>query len=205
MMKRKLIYIVAMAITSVLFLVATIVFFVNRNPAEYYIVQYGVYDNVGQLQNFREEIVEELNIDFNQAFLKNSSEIRTDNIGNIIYLNIEAYIIKDNDCYAIQIQGKDKSDYTIIQEKSESIHGELISLDMVLGAISVWKFETTAQEIKFIFGREMVNGAKKSATAEQYLFSENSILELQNDLEGLFGRIIVMQETNHQEYYFQVK
>lgn len=205
MTKRKLIYIVATAITSVLFLVATIVFFVNKNPAEYYTIQYDVYKNVNQLQNLREEIVEELSIDFNRAFLRNSSEIRTDKDGNITYLNIEAYIIRDSDCFAIQIQGNDESDYTIIQEKSEGIRGERISLDIVLGAISVWKFETDEQEIKFIFGRELLNGVKKNTTTEQYLFSENSILNLQTDLEGLFGRIIVIQEMEHQEYYFKVK
>ncbi len=205
MMRRKQLYIITSVITFILFLAATMVFFVVKNSATYYSVPYQAYNNVKQLQSFKDQVEEELKIDFNQLFLKNSSEIRTDNNGNITYLNIESYIMKDNDYYGIQIQYNEKSSYVFIQEKIKVIQGERIPLEMVLGAIAVWKFETDEQEIKFIFDRELVNGVKKSTAVKQYLFSKNSIVSLQSDLEGLFGRIIAIKEICHEEYYFQVK
>ena len=205
MMRRKQLYIITSVITSILFLAATIVFLVVKNSATYYSVPYQAYNNVKQLQSFKDQVEEELKIDFDQLFLYFCSEICTDNNGNITYLNIESYIMKDNDCYGIQIQYNEKSSYTIIQEKIKDIQEERISLKMALGAIAVWKFETDEQEIKFIFDRELVNGVKKSTVVKQYLFSKNSIVSLQSDLEGLFGRITAIKEICYEEYYFQVK
>ena len=205
MMKRKLIYPLSILLTIILFLIGTIVFITNHKNTKYHTISYNVYTNVKQFADFKEQIELDFNINFDQVFLKNNGVIQTDETGDIIYIDVDTYIQIDDVTYSAQIQGKYGSDYTIIYHKIRHNLNSKIALDTILNAISIWNFAPTNQAVKFIFNRELINGIRKYDEITQHLFFENSILNVSSDLEGIFGRIIIMHEFYHQEYFFQVE
>ena len=75
--------------------------------------------------------------------MKNGGIIRTDETGNILYVNIDVFVSDKNELYAVQIQKQEASDYTIIKEPLKDIGGERVLLNDILNSVSLWEFTAT--------------------------------------------------------------
>lgn len=206
-MANKIISISLIVVVLALFIASTIIFFVNRGGVEYYSVSYNSYNNVANISTFQEEVKIQAGIDFEDMFIKNGGEIRTDAKGNIIYFNLDCTVERTDKVFGLQIQSCEKSEYKLISEKTNRLKGDKISVKEILEAISYWNFNSDNLDVeyKFMIEGELIQNIQVSSSTKQYIVLEKGIEELKFDLNGLFSRITILCNDSFQELYHQVK
>lgn len=206
-MANKILSISLIIAVLAFFIASTIIFFVNRGGIEYYSVNYNSYNNVANIYSFQEEIKIQTGIDFEDIFLKNGGEIRTDAKGNIIYFNLDCTVEQTDKVFGLQIQSSEKSEYKLISEKTNRLKGDKISVKEILETISYWNFNSDYLDVeyKFMIGGELIQNIQKQSSTKQYIVLENGIEELKFNLNGLFSRITILCNDSFQELYYQVK
>lgn len=190
-----------------LFVASTIVFFVNRRNAGYFSISYDSYNNVENFSGFQEAVKKNAGIDFSNILIKNGGEIRTDINGNIIYFNLDCIVNQTDNRINLQIQNNGENEYKLIVEKNDGLKEEKISAKEILEMISFWDFNSNDfnAEYKFMIDGELIQNIQINRSVKQYIFFENRIEELKNDLNGQFSRITILCNDSFQELYCQVK
>lgn len=204
MSKHRVVQICFSSIMLVTFLIATIVFFFDKNGIEKYTMDFASYSNVSEVQSFKTQIEKNLNMNFDNLYLKNGGEIIVDNEGNIDSLNIDCYFLKDELIYSVQIEKNDDC-YSIISEKILDVEEKENRLIDYLNMISFWDFSKNDGNCNIIFSNELINGINRNDNIEKYLFDGKEILSINSRIEGLFLKTTFLLSGNSiDELYFQI-
>lgn len=204
---RKFIKPFLILISVSLFIVSTVVFFVNRSNTKYYSISYESYSNVSSVNGFQDGIKNQIGVDLDDMFIKNAGEIKTDVKGNIISLNIDCEFKQEDETYNVQIKNSDKSEYKLITSKSNGLSINKISLKDALCALTYYDFKNKNDDLdyKFMINNELTNNIVLNDNAtKQYVVLENSINEVKSDLSGIFSRITILLNNSFEELYFQI-
>ncbi len=205
---KKILYLSILIVTLSLFIVATSIFLINRENITYYSIDYSIYKNVSNFDNFEESISDQLGTDLDNMFIKNVGEIKTDTNGGIISFNIDCSMNKEDKCYDFQIKFSDKNSYKIICEKSEKTNTSNITLKEVLTTISYYKFDSNIDidNYNFIISNELINNINVNVSAnKQYLLADNNLVVIDNNVNGAFSKITVLLNDTFEEIYYQIK
>lgn len=205
MNKKRVVQSCLLFVAIIMFIIATVVFFINRKSVEKYTIDFSSYTNVSEVQSFKDEIENKLNINFEDLYIKNGGEIIVDNIGNIKSLNIDFYFIKDGAAYGVQIEKNDDY-YNVIREEISNVEIEKNKLSNYLNMLSFWDFSKNNEDCNIIFNNEFINGINVNENIEKYLFSGKEILVVNSKVEGLFIKVtILLPDNSVNELYSQVK
>lgn len=204
---KKVVYNSLFILGFALFVASTIVFFVNRGNIKYFSISYDSYNNIENFSGFQEAVEKNTGIDFENILIKNGGEIRTNFNGNITYLNLDCIADQADNRISLQIQNNKEKEYKLIVEKNDGLKEEKISAKEILEMISFWDFNSNDfnAEYKFMIDGELIQNIQINRSVKQYIFFENRIEELKNDLNGQFSRITILCNDSFQELYCQVK
>lgn len=204
---KKVISISLIVITFSLFVSSTVMYFVKRNDTKYYSISYDSYQNVSNLLHFEEDLKSKIGSTLDDMFIKNAGEIKTDNKGDITYLNIDCEVKQNDDIYNIQIKCSDKSEYTLIQTKVSESNVSKISLKDTLNALSYYDFNHSNDDYnyKFMIKNELINNIFINKNAKkQYVVINDSIKEVKSTMSGTFSRIDILLDNEFEELYFKI-
>lgn len=190
-----------------LFVASTVMFFTRRAETKYYSLSYASYGNVSDVLSFQEGLKDKIGFDFDDMFIKNVGEIKTDKNGNVLYLNIDCEVKQNDEAFNLQIKSSDKSEYTLTRTKSSESGISKISLIDALDALSYYDFNQVndVSDYKFMIKNEVVNIISLNVEAKkQYVVLDNAITEVTSEMNGTFSRINILLNEEFEELYFQI-
>lgn len=205
MSKRKVIEWSSLVVTLIIFVIATIVFLNNKNHVQKYVVDYSCYDDLSKINFFEDQIEEQLNISFENIYLKNSGEIIIDEDGKIEGLSIDCYYTQNGKTYGLSIE-KNDNDYCLLREEIYNIDIKNNSLSRYLDMLAFSKCLIPKEQVRIIFTNEYSNGINVNANTQKYLFDGQSFTEIKSSIDGVFIKAtILFCDNSFDELYFQAK
>ena len=204
-MKNKILKLSLFILPLTIFLIATFIYFSNKKTIEKIVIDDSTYVNISNFNKFKEEIQNELNINFSELFIKNGCQIEVDSLGNVLNLNLDLFYIKENKIFSIQIE-KNENSYLIIKQEiyQSNITGK--ELSYYLNMISYWENLNLNENYIITFQNETITDINKSLSIERYLLNECEVLLVDSNNEGYFIKVtFLLFDNSFKELYFQVK
>lgn len=205
--KKSLIVVCLVSFTVILSFILSLFLLPKSNGVSEYTIQQTNYQNIKQLNTFCQSIEQTIHTDSDTIYMKNGGVIRTDETGNILYVNIDVFVSNKNELYAVQIQKQEASDYTIIKEPLKDIGGERVLLNDILNSVSLWEFTATgSNNIKFVLNTVMTVNLIPSENINQKLYENGLFKAIEETQNGLFSKTIVLTDNQIQsEIYIKIK
>lgn len=102
--KKSLIVVSLVSFIVILSFILSLFLLPKSNGVSEYTIQQTNYQNIKQLNTFCQSIEQTIHTDSDTIYMKNGGIIRTDETGNILYVNIDVFVSNKNELYAVQIQ-----------------------------------------------------------------------------------------------------
>jgi len=206
-MRNKTYKIILCVVSIIVFIIASVIFIVNKDNADKYTIDISNYDNVYKLDTFRSEIEKTLNVKFNNLYINNGGEIKVDNRGNIKSLNIDFYYVDNDKMYIVQIEKNDKL-YTITKENKKNTNNSFININLeyYLSMIIHWDYSNYQSECNILFNNSLVNDINSNKQMNQYILKNNKIETVDSEIIGTFIQVtFISNDNSYNQLYFKFK
>lgn len=90
--KKSLIIVSLVSFTVILSFILSLFLLPKSNGVSEYTIQQTNYQNIKQLNTFCQSIEQTIHTDSDTIYMKNGGVIRTDETGNILYVNIDVFV-----------------------------------------------------------------------------------------------------------------
>ncbi len=194
-----------LSLAAVIFIAATMIFFIEQNDAKQYTIEASYYEELSDIDSIKEQIEVKLNINFDDLLIKNGGEITVDENGNIKALRIDFYYKKDDVTHGAQLE-KNGNVYYLTDEKISEIDIEENSLSNYLYMLSFLDCSVYGEEFKIIFSNEYTNIININLNTQKFFFTGKEIIKVESTMQGLYIKAtVLMPDNSFQELYFQVE
>ncbi len=204
--RKIIIAVCSVGLAIIIALTLALIFIPKADSAQRFFVKNSDYQYTYRLFGFNQELAETIKVAPENIFLKNGGEIHADENGKILSANIDAFCCDNDSLFSIQIQKSTENKYLILKEPLKDVGGERVMTETLFKAISLYEFENCNYGVIFIISTDMVANPLWSNISNQYLYNENRLVTVNENLIGLYARIAVLIDNRlNSEIYIKIK
>lgn len=204
--RKIIIAVCSVGLAIIIALTLALIFIPKADSAQRFFVKNSDYQYTYRLFGFNQELAETIKVAPENIFLKNGGEIHADENGKILSANIDAFCCDNDRLFSIQIQKSTENKYLILKEPLKDVGGERVMTETLFKAISLYEFENCNYGVIFIISTDMVANPLWSDISNQYLYNENRLITVNENLIGLYARIAVLIDNRlNSEIYIKIK
>lgn len=204
--RKIIIAVCSIGLAIIIALTLTLIVIPKADRAQRFFVKNSDYQYTYRLFGFNQELAETIKVAPENIFLKNGGEIRADENGKILSVNIDAFCCDSDRLFSIQIQKSTENKYLLLKEPLKDVSGERVMTETLFNAISLYEFENCNYCVIFIISTDKVVNPLWSDISNQYLYNENRLVTVNENLIGLYARIAVLIDNRlNSEIYIKIK